>query len=68
MQESKPFINDGRPYQNPDFKTVIAGTKWVMVAVWKPVHWVLEAIFVPPPGDEYIQENRIKAMRFMGSF
>ncbi len=68
MQEILPIIAGAQPWQYPDFKMTVAGIKWIVVGIWRPIHWLLEAMFVPPPGHEYIQESRNKAMRFIGHF
>ncbi len=66
MQETVSFLVSGRPY--PDFKVLATGVKWVLIIVWKPIRWTLEAMFLPPPGQEYIEEARNKALSHIGHF
>ncbi len=66
MQEIIPTIAAGCPYKHFDFKIIIGGIKWVLVIVWQPIGWVLEALIVPHPGQKYIEESRNRAMQFIG--
>ena len=69
MQEVLPFAIEGhRPYQIPDFKIIVSGLKWLLMSIWKPIRWFLEAMFIPPPGQKYIDESRNRAMRLIGHF
>ena len=69
MQEILPFVIEGhRQYQVADFKVIVSGLKRVLVSAWKPIRWLLEAMFVRPPGQEYIEESRNRAIRLIGHF
>ncbi len=49
-----------------DSKTCAAGFKRLAVSVWLRIRWILELAFAPPPGQEFIEESRMKAFRCMG--
>jgi len=49
-----------------DLKTCAAVFKRIAVSVWLRVRWILELAFAPPPGQEFIEESRMKALRCMG--
>ncbi len=68
MQEILPFAIQARPNLYPEVKAVGKAVKLVIVAIWKPIRWLLEAIFTAPPEQEYIEQNRVKAMRLIGHF
>ena len=68
MQEILPFLPSSRPYQLPEYKVIVHGVKLLVVGVWKPIRWLLEAMFVPHPGQKYIEESRNRAIRLIGHF
>jgi hypothetical protein len=68
MQEILPFVIQGRSNLYPDVKAVGNAVKTVMIAIWKPIRWLLEAMFTRSPQQEYIEQNRVKAMRLIGHF
>ncbi len=68
MQETLPIAAGVQPYQYPDLKVMAAGTKWILVGIWRPIRWLLEAMFVRSTAQEYIEESRNKAIRLIGHF
>ena len=66
MQEVFPF--PPQPHALPDFKKIGNGMKRLLIAIWKPTRLILEALFTPPPGQKYIEESRLRAMRLTGHF
>ena len=68
MQEILPFMIQAKPHVYPEIKSLAKGVKLVVVAIWKPIRWILEAIFTPHPGQQYIEESRNRAMRLIGHF
>lgn len=68
MQEILPFVVQARPNLYPEVKAIGKAVKKVIVAVCKPIGWLLTAIFTAPPEQEYIEQNRVKAMRLIGHF
>ncbi|MGE3263106.1 MAG: hypothetical protein AB7K68_15095 [Bacteriovoracia bacterium] len=68
MQEILPFVVQNRPNLYLEVKAIARTVKVVIVAVWRPIGWLLTAIFTAPPEQEYIEQNRVKAMRLIGHF
>jgi hypothetical protein len=68
MQEILPIVIQGRPFVYPEIKSLAKTIKVVVIAIWKPIRWVLEAIFTQHPSQQYIEENRVRAMRLIGHF
>lgn len=68
MQEILPFVVHGRPIFYPEVKAVGKALRLVIIAIWKPIRWLLEAMFTTSPQQEYIEQNRVKAMRLIGHF
>lgn len=66
MQEILPFVNQPHAHAYAVITFVAKPMKMVVVAIWKPIRWLLEAIFTPSPGQQYIEERRICAMRLIG--
>ena len=67
MQEVLPFtVNHAN--MRFDYRVIGRGLKWLFIGVWKPVRWLLEAMFTQSPQQEYIEQNRVKAMRLIGHF
>lgn len=68
MQEVLPVVVGHNFYPVPNFRKIGRGIIGILVTVWKPVRWLLEVMFTPHPGQQYIEENRVKAIRFVGHF
>jgi hypothetical protein len=68
MQEILPIAAVAQPWQYPDLKVMVRGIKWILVGIWRPIRWLLEVIFTPPPGQEYIEESRNKVIRLIGHY
>ena len=68
MQEILPFAIQDRTNLYPEAKAVAKAVKLGIVVVWTPIRWLLEAMFTAPPEQEYIEQNRVKAMRLIGHF
>lgn len=66
MQEVLPIVIRPTPY--PDLRLIGSGLKQFVLVIWTPVRWLLEALFTPPPGQRYIEEQRVRAMRITGHF
>ena len=67
MQEVLPFaINPAS--MRLDYRAIVRGLKWLVIGIWKPVRWSLEAMFTQSPQQEYIEQNRVKAIRLIGHF
>lgn len=66
MQEILPLTIQPTPY--PDIRAVGRGVKQLFVTIWKSIGWMLEVLFTPPPGQRYIEEQRLRAMRLTGHF
>ena len=67
MQEVMWLGLENRPRQLVDLKVIAKGFKWLVLAIWRPISWVFEAMFVPHPWQERIEEHRNRA-RMMGHF
>ena len=70
MQEVLSFSIEPHPQSYPNIKVIASVMKRLLFGVWGAVCWVLEAMFVPSPGQKYIDESRdraIRAGRFMGA-
>jgi hypothetical protein len=50
------------------YRSIARGLRWIVLGVWKPIRWLLEAMFTPHPAEKYIEENRVKAIRLVGHF
>lgn len=68
MQESLPINFNCQSEMQLVYRSIVRGIRWIAVGVWTPTRWVLEAMFTQHPADKYIEENRVKAMRFVGHF
>lgn len=68
MQEILPFVMQARPRYYSELKIIANALKKAVWGVWTVIRCVLEMLFTPPPGQEYIEESRNKAMRFIGHF
>lgn len=67
MQEVLPFaVNPANV--RLEYRAIARGLKWMFIGIWKPIRWLLEAMFTVPPEQEYIEQNRVKAMRLIGHF
>lgn len=66
MQEVLPVAVSHNFYPMPNFRKIGRLLIGVLVTIWMPVRWLLEVMFTPHPGQRYIEENRIKAIRFVG--
>lgn len=67
MQETLPFVVN-QTYVRLEYRAIVRCLKWFVIGVCKPIRWLLEAMFARPPEQEYIEQNRIKAMRLIGHF
>jgi len=68
MQEILPFVVQTRPNLYPELKAIGKAVKAAILAILKPLGWLLAVIFTAPPEQEYIEQNRVKAMRLIGHF
>lgn len=68
MQELLNYVPVSRAYPYPDLKMIAAKIKWVAGGVWKPIRWLLEAMFVQHPAQRYIEESRDRLIRLIGHF
>jgi len=68
MQEVLPIAAGAQPWQYPDLKVIVSGIKWILIGIWRPIRWLLEAMFVRSPAQVYIEESRSKAIRLIGPF
>ena len=66
MQEYLPIPYNPQPEILAIYRSMILGIRWIVVGVWTPIRWLLEAMFTPHPADQYIEETRVKAMRLVG--
>ena len=67
MQEALPFVVNHANVRL-EYRAIVRGFKWLVIGVWKPIRWLLEAMFTRTPEQEYIEQNRVKAMRLIGHF
>lgn len=67
MQEVLPFTIS-RASVGLDYRVIGRGLRWLVVGIWKPIRWLLEAMFTTSLQQEYIEQNRVKAMRLIGHF
>lgn len=58
MQEILPITLKAKPIQFPELRTIISGIKWILIGVWRPVRWLLEAMLVRTTEQEYIEQKR----------
>lgn len=68
MQEALPINFSGSREVQLAYRNIARGLRWIVLGLWKPIRWLLEAIFTPHPGQQYIEENRLKAIRMVGHF
>lgn len=66
MQEALPFYVNYSGLRLD--RKIVQGLKWILLVVWTPIRLALDLIFTAPPGQEYIEESRLKAMRLVGHF
>ena len=50
------------------YRSIARGLRWIVLRVWKPIRWLLEAMVTAHPAQNYIEENRVKAIRLVGHF
>ena len=66
MQEAIPvnFTNE-----MPEiYRAIGRRLKWILVTIWNPIRWLLDAMLTEHPAQKYIDEQRAKGMRFAGHF
>lgn len=68
MQEALPINLNNRSDVQLAYRSIARGLKWIIVGVWTPVRWLLEAMFTQHPADRILEENRLKAIRLVGHF
>ena len=68
MQEVLVIQRGAYPIILPAGRSIVSGIKWIIIGVWKPIRWLLEAMFVPHPIQRRIEENRVRAIRMLGHF
>lgn len=68
MQEISPIAIGERPNSFPERNMIGAGIKWILIGIWRPIQWLLEAMIIPHPGQKYIEESRDRARRLIGHF
>ena len=68
MQEALPIGHRSPKEVHDLYRDVTHGLKWLAVGIWRPVRWLLEAMFSAHPAEKYLEENRLKAIRLVGHF
>ena len=63
MQGSLPFISRDQPKSRFDLPRIFTKLKVASSRIGTCVCVLLEWIFIPPPGQKYIDETRTRAMQ-----